>query len=149
MRKLFLGAATAALFFAIGCKSGPSLQGEWEASGMGASQLPPGMAVTMKYGGSDLTITMVMNNEQVGTIAITGTGTYKLEGEKYSHEIKDVKFDTSKVKPEIKAMVEAQMKPDDLKKQMNQNTTMTVKFNEDGTVAMTGGTSTVTLKKKQ
>ena len=155
MHKLLLGAATAALLLVVGCKSGPSLQGEWDASGAGSAQMPPGTKVTMKFGGSDVTISMVMDNAQVGTIGMSGSGTYKLEGDKYSHTITDVKFDSSKVKPEFKAIVEAQMKPDDLKKQMNENTSMTVKFNEDGTVSMTGGTSgtggtnTVTLKKKQ
>ncbi len=151
MRKFLFGVALGAVLIAPGCKPGKSLQGDWDAAGPGMGQLPPGSKITMSFGGTDLTIRATIVDPTVGTIGFAGIGTYKLDGEKYTHEINTLTFDTSKIDAQMKAAVESQLKPDDLKKQLNQSKAMTVKFNEDGTVSMTGDSPTngITLTKQK
>lgn len=147
MKRFLLPMALTGLFL-VGCKpAGPSLDGTWTMGGDAFKGVPGSPTGTMSFSGKNVEIKMTMGEAQMGTMVLTATGTYTLEGEKYDHKIESVKVDTSKVNEAVRKLVESQFKEEEMKKQMTENAKSTIKFVDDKTVEMTSGTGKLILKK--
>lgn len=145
--KFIPSAALLAVVVLAGCKSGPSLDGKWNMSGGTMGQMPPGSTATMEFSGDKVTMVMIGKDEKSGELGINANGTYTLKESAMTMKIEDVKLDTSKVKPEVKPMIEQFLKPEDFKAQMNKDAEFKVTFVSDKEVTLAGKTGTITLKK--
>lgn len=145
--KRILTSILLAVVVLAGCKSGPSLDGKWNVSGGNLSQMPPGSSATMEFSGSNFTMAMRTKDAQTGELGITVNGTYELKEKALKLTATDVKVDSSKVKPEVKAMVDQFVKPEDMKKQMNDASDFTVTFVSEKEVTLAGKNGSMTLKK--
>jgi hypothetical protein len=145
--KLIASAVLIAVLFVAGCKSGPSLDGKWNMTGGSMGQMPPGSTATMEFSGGKMTMVMVGKDDQTGELGITANGTYELKETTLTMKVTDVKLDTSKVKAEVKPMIEQFLKPETFKEQLNKDTEFKVTFVSDKEVTLASKGGTTTLKK--
>ncbi len=155
MKRFSLLAISIAIF-ALGCgKSGPSLTGEWTASGI--KNMPPGSSMVFIFAEPDnLKMTMDFSQDIPGgnPIKMHGdvTGTYKQEGETITVVATDVKFSATGMPDAMKSAFDAQLKSmnDGLKEQINKEGTSKFKWVNDDSFTMTGkdGTPATFTRKK-
>lgn len=104
MKRVLLSATCFAVLFVAGCKPGRSLVGTWDISPAPA----PGVEVsTIEFKG-DGTLSMTLKGNQGGmNVTVLMTGKYKLEADKLSQTLQDVKFEG--IPKELEPMAKQQM----------------------------------------
>lgn len=129
MRKFALLAVTAIILVACGKKD--PLIGKWNATG---GNLPKGVTTTFEFEDGNKLKTAMTGAVMGVEIKIDGNGTYKVEGDKITMTMSEVKLDDSKIPAAFKSAAKNQIENGDMKKPRT------------GKLKIDGDTATVTDK---
>jgi hypothetical protein len=123
----------------VGCGKKDPFIGKWNVSG---AKMPPGLTATMEFQEGNK-LKMGMNGNIAGMeIKVDGTGTYKVEGEKITTTVSEMKLDDSKLPAAFRAQAKAGLENSEMKKPQ----TSTFKI-EGETITLNGSDGTTTLTK--
>ncbi len=137
MRKLLLIGVVAISLALVGCNAKPSLVGKWK--GQIESQ---GQVMDADI---DVSADKMVSVFTVQGMTITGTSSYKIEGDKIITTVEDVKMSGANVPPQVQSMLDAAVA-----KEKGKKSTSTLKFKDNDTVELSapqGGNMTWTRVK--
>jgi hypothetical protein len=127
MKKFFaIGVAVLGLMI-VGCNSKPSLVGKWKGEISAQGQSMPA-DIEFKPDGKMITVA------QFQQMTITGTASYKVDGDKMTSTMDDIKISGLKLNPTQQAMFDAQ-----LAQEKGKSTTSTFVFKDADTVEVSDG----------
>lgn len=146
-------AALGALVLVVGCSSGPSIVGTWDATGV--KNIPEGAKTTMTFSSPDK-MTMVSSFQlpipsTKVTITATVNGTYKLEGDTLTIKGESADVKTEGLPDSMKAGFDqtANLGKQQMLDEINKNSGAKVKWEGNDTVVVTGEGTTMTLTRQK